>query len=64
VQWLSRAVTTGFSCYPWFERDPLLDPIRDDARFIAFMRELRRSWENARAKYGTGKQDKNSGMLQ
>jgi TolB-like protein/DNA-binding winged helix-turn-helix (wHTH) protein len=51
VQWLSQAATTGFSCYPWFERDPLLDPIREDARFIAFMRELRRSWENARAKY-------------
>lgn len=37
----------------WFERDPLLDPIRQDSRVIAFMRELRSSWENTRAKYGT-----------
>lgn len=51
VRWLSQAAATGFSCYPWFERDPLLDPIRKDSRFIGFMRELRHSWEAARAKY-------------
>jgi hypothetical protein len=53
MHWLSRAVTTGFPCYPWFERDPLLDPIRKDPRFIAFMRDLRHSWENARTTYLT-----------
>jgi TolB-like protein/DNA-binding winged helix-turn-helix (wHTH) protein len=51
LRWLSRAAATGFACYPWFERDPLLDPVRKDARFSAFMRELRRSWEDTRAKY-------------
>jgi hypothetical protein len=51
VRWLTQATTTGFSCYPWFERDPLLDPIRGDAGFAAFARELRRSWDAARAKY-------------
>ena len=25
IAWLQRAVDTGFPCYPWFERDTLLD---------------------------------------
>jgi tetratricopeptide (TPR) repeat protein len=54
LRWLSRAATTGFPCYPWYERDRLLDPIRDDPRFVVFMRDLRRSWQDARAKYGAG----------
>ena len=52
IRWLSRAAATGFSCYPWYERDPLLDPIRSDPRFSLFMRDLRRSWLSARARYG------------
>ncbi|HKH71131.1 MAG TPA: winged helix-turn-helix domain-containing protein, partial [Vicinamibacterales bacterium] len=28
LRWLQRAADTGFPCYPWFERDPLLDPLR------------------------------------
>jgi hypothetical protein len=55
VRWLSQAAASGFACYPWFERDPLLDPIRNDGRFSAFMRELRRSWEDTQAKYSTGR---------
>jgi hypothetical protein len=51
VRWLSQAATTGFPCYPWYERDPLLELIRDDPRFRDFVQELRRSWEDARAKY-------------
>jgi TolB-like protein/DNA-binding winged helix-turn-helix (wHTH) protein len=53
LRWLSQAAATGFPCYPWFERDPLLDPIRNDGRFAAFMRDLRRTWEDTRAKYST-----------
>ena len=51
VRWLSQAAATGFACYPWYQRDPLLDPIRTDLGFAAFMGELRRSWEDTRAKY-------------
>ena len=54
LRWLSQAARTGFPCYPWYERDPLLDPIRDDSRFANFMSDLRRSWEDARAKYAGG----------
>jgi TolB-like protein/DNA-binding winged helix-turn-helix (wHTH) protein/Flp pilus assembly protein TadD len=53
LRWLSHAAARGFPCYPWFERDPLLDPIRHDVRFAAFMRELRRTWEDTRAKYSS-----------
>jgi TolB-like protein len=53
VRWLSQAAKTGFPCYPWYERDPLLDPIRNDSQFADFMRDLRRSWEDARARYAT-----------
>jgi hypothetical protein len=54
LRWLSQAAATGFACYPWYQRDPLLDPIRADSGFAAFMGELRRSWEDTRAKYAGG----------
>jgi hypothetical protein len=54
LRWLSQAAATGFACYPWYQRDPLLDPIRADPDFAAFMGELRRSWEDTRAKYAGG----------
>jgi TolB-like protein/Flp pilus assembly protein TadD len=51
--WLSRAAETGFPCNPWFERDPLLDPLRRDPVSREFLDALRRSWESARARYVT-----------
>ncbi|HZB25795.1 MAG TPA: hypothetical protein VE379_06675, partial [Vicinamibacterales bacterium] len=33
TRWLRRAADTGFPCLPWFERDPLLEPIRLGAHF-------------------------------
>jgi TolB-like protein/lipopolysaccharide biosynthesis regulator YciM len=54
LRWLSQAAATGFACYPWYQRDPLLDPIRTDSGFAAFLGELRRSWEDTRAKYAGG----------
>jgi tetratricopeptide (TPR) repeat protein len=43
VHWLREAAATGFPCYPLFERDSNLDPIRQDPQFKAFMTELRNS---------------------
>jgi len=51
VSWLRRAASTGFPCYPCFERDPLLDPIRDHPSFARFLDDLRPSAEFQRARY-------------
>lgn len=43
VRWLRQAAETGFPCYPWFVRDPLLDPVRKDASFIQLLAELEKA---------------------
>ncbi len=40
IGWLERAADEGFPCYPWFERDPLLDPIRKHPRFTQLLARL------------------------
>jgi hypothetical protein len=50
-EWLARAVETGFPCYPWYERDPLLEPVRQDPEGHRFMERLRERWKAARARY-------------
>lgn len=37
VIWLRAAARNGYPCAPLFERDPLLDPLRGDARFAALL---------------------------
>ena len=49
VQWLRRVAEGGMPCYPLFARDPLLDNIRTDAGFVAFLHEQRAQWERNRA---------------
>jgi TolB-like protein len=51
--WLARAFETGFPCYPWYERDPLLQPLRGDAEFQRFMADLKKLWEAAKKRYGS-----------
>jgi hypothetical protein len=51
LTWLRTAADSGFPCYPWFARDPLLDPLRQDAAFAQFMSGLRRAHEAARRQY-------------
>jgi class 3 adenylate cyclase/TolB-like protein/Flp pilus assembly protein TadD len=51
LRWLRNAVDTGFPCYPWYARDPLLQPLRGDPEFQRFMEDLRKSWEAAKARY-------------
>jgi DNA-binding winged helix-turn-helix (wHTH) protein/TolB-like protein len=43
IAWLQRAVDTGFPCYPWFERDTLLDPIRQARGFQRLLETGRRA---------------------
>ncbi len=51
VKWLGTAISEGFPCYPWFERDPLLDPIRGDAGFQSLMRDLQQRFATAQSRY-------------
>jgi hypothetical protein len=50
-QWLAQAARTGFPCYPWYVRDPLLDPLGEDPAFRAFLAGLRENWMANRAPY-------------
>ena len=45
LTWLQRATHSGLPCYPWFERDSLLTPIRRDPAFVRFLRRLRETHE-------------------
>jgi tetratricopeptide (TPR) repeat protein len=49
--WLRKAFDEGLPCYPWFARDPMLDPVRQEQAFIDLMRELRPRFEAARLQY-------------
>jgi Flp pilus assembly protein TadD len=51
LRWLRNAADTGFPCYPWYERDALLQPLHSNPEFQRFMEELRKSWEVAKARY-------------
>ena len=41
VQWLTDAARNGFPCFGFFERDPLLIPIRSDERFRSLVASCR-----------------------
>lgn len=51
LHWIRKTADTGFPCYPWFARDPLLEPLQNDRNFQRFMTELKNSYETAKAKY-------------
>jgi TolB-like protein/tRNA A-37 threonylcarbamoyl transferase component Bud32 len=53
VAWLEETAATGFPCYPFFEHDHGLDPIRQNPRFVAFMQKLKPQWEYFKSKYGS-----------
>jgi serine/threonine-protein kinase len=48
VRWLEQAATDGLPCYPLFDRDPNLDPIRREPAFVAFMERQKARWEGFR----------------
>ena len=51
AKWIERAAASGFACYPWFARDPLLDPVRTDRAVAALLDRLRRQHEQDTARY-------------
>jgi tetratricopeptide (TPR) repeat protein len=53
LEWLRAARSTGFLCYPWFERDPLLTPLKPNPEFRQFLDEFKQSWETTKARYET-----------
>src|SRR5262245_2068264 len=54
VRWLSDASRTGLPCYPWYVRDPLLDPLRNDHAFQQILERLQGSWQTLFARYKSG----------
>lgn len=50
IQWLQAAADDGFPCYQLFEKDPFLDNLRKDPRFIALMAKLKEQWESYRTR--------------
>ena len=51
IQWLRTASETGFPCYPLFERDPNLNHLRKDPRFVAFLAKLKEQWASYKAAF-------------
>jgi len=47
VKWLEDAADTGFPCYPWFDQDTLLAPIRQHAGFVKLLGRVRDASEQA-----------------
>jgi tetratricopeptide (TPR) repeat protein len=45
IRWFREAALPGWPCFPLFERDPHLDPLRTDARFQDALADVRREWE-------------------
>ena len=44
IDLLAQAADDGFPCYPWFKRDPCLESIRSNPRFVALVDELETRW--------------------
>jgi tetratricopeptide (TPR) repeat protein len=51
LHWLRVAADTGFPCYPWYAKDPLLDPLRSNPEFQSFLAEEKSRCELARKRY-------------
>jgi serine/threonine protein kinase/tetratricopeptide (TPR) repeat protein len=49
--WLTRAATEGFPCYPWYVNDPLIAPLKSDAAFQEFMKQLRVQFDAHQARF-------------
>ena len=52
TRWLRWAANAGFPCHPWFDLDPLLQPLRNDPGYVAFIREVRVGFDDVQQQYG------------
>jgi hypothetical protein len=48
---LHRTIEGGFFPYPYFQRDPLLDNIRQEAEFGVLMSEARERYEDFKTRF-------------
>jgi tetratricopeptide (TPR) repeat protein len=53
-RWLTQAVETGFPSYPWYARDPLLQPFRASKEGATFLNALQQSGEATKARLELG----------
>jgi TolB-like protein len=51
IRWLADAARTGLPCYPWYVRDPLLDPLRNEPAFQQILARLESSWQTLLTRY-------------
>ncbi len=51
VAWLRKAAESGFPCYPWYARDPLLEPIHGNPAFGHLLSDLEDKLQVARTQY-------------
>jgi eukaryotic-like serine/threonine-protein kinase len=49
IKWLQATADNGLPCYPLFESDQYLDPLRNDLRFTALMMRLKEQWQYHKA---------------
>ena len=54
LRWLREAADTGFPCYPYFVHDPLLNPLRKEQPFMAWLERQRGHYEAARSRHQRG----------
>jgi tetratricopeptide (TPR) repeat protein len=47
IQWLKIAADTGFPCLPFFEHDPLLEPLRRHPEFSALLDYVRKQRDSS-----------------
>ena len=53
LRWLRNAADTGFPCYPWYARDPLLAPLRGMPVFERWLHEQLLRQREAEQRYAT-----------
>jgi len=51
LDWLADAARNGFPCHSFFERDPFLESIRGEDRFLRLMKELKAECDGYRRLY-------------